>query len=546
MDGSEKLVRSGAKMADGAIVILRPYQRRAVDDLFAYWETNDGWPVEILPTAAGKSVILATFIKEACERYPGTRIMVLTHVAKLLKQNAEKLFSVWPSAPADFYSASVGRKNAHAQILFAGIQSVYKHAYKVQGVDLVLIDESHLVSPKDTTRYRAFLADLKIINPHIKVAGFTASPWRLDSGLIYGQPDSLFTDCCHETTIPELLEGGYLSPITTRKTGEELDVSSVHIHGGEFIASELAQAVDKEEVTRACVDEIVALDARPGLLFATGVKHAYHIRDEIRSRGFTCEVIDGETPETVRDNYIARMLSGTLDYLSNCGTLTTGVDIPPLRMIGDMAPTKSPALHVQKLGRLMRLHPGKDRGIVLDFARNVDEHGPIDLIKPKPKGAKGAGEAPVKVCEECGAKVATSVRECTECGAAFPPPAVTFQAKAGSGAILSTDIAPEMIAVKGCTYNVHQKPGKPSSLRVMYRHGLSATSEYVCFNHTGYARQKAEQWWLRRGNLPVPATTEDAHARAMAGELRLPIAIKVRKVGKWPEICGHEWQEEAA
>ena len=524
-------------------LVLRDYQRRAVDGLFAYWETNDGWPVEILPTAAGKSVILATFIKEACERYPGTRIMVLTHVAKLLKQNAEKLFSVWPSAPADFYSASVGRKNAHAQILFAGIQSVYKQAYKVQGVDLVLIDESHLVSPKDTTRYRAFLADLKIINPHIKVAGFTASPWRLDSGLIYGQDDSLFTDCCHETTIPELLEGGYLCPITTRKTGEELDVSGVKTRGGEFIAGDLERAVDKEEVTRACVAEVVALDARPGLLFATGVKHAYHIRDEIRSHGYSCEVIDGDTPEMQRDIWIAAMCAGELDYLANCGTLTTGVDIPPLRMIGDMAPTKSPALHVQKLGRLMRLSPGKDRGIVLDFARNVDEHGPIDLIKPKPKGAKGSGDAPVKVCEECGAKVATGVRTCPECGTAFPPPAVTFQAQAGKGAILSTQIEPETIRVKGCTYNVHTKPGKPPTLRVTYQHGLSATQEWIAFGHQGYARQKAEQWWMKRGNLPVPANTAEAQQRAAAGELRLPSAIKVRKVGKWPEVIGYLWED---
>lgn len=518
---------------------LRDYQRRAVDDMFGYFEHSDGSPVAILPTAAGKSVILATFMREACEAWPDTRIIVLTHVAKLLKQNMEKLISVWPEAPADFYSASLGRKNHRAQIIFAGIQSVWKQAYKIQQADVILIDECHLVSPKDTTRYRKFLSDIRTINPHVKIIGLTASPWRLDSGMIYGQPDSLFTDCCHETTIPELLEGGYLCPITTRRTGHELDVSGVKVRGGEFIASELQQAVDKEEVTRACVDEVVKLDARPGLLFATGVKHAYHIRDEIRARGYTCEVIDGDTEEATRDRFIADMLAGKLDYLSNCGTLTTGVDIPPLRMIGDLAPTKSPALHVQKLGRLMRLSPGKDVGIVLDFARNVDYHGPIDMIAPKPKGQKGEGEAPSKACPECNKKHHTTVKVCDDCGYVFPPPEVKFTPDASKAAIISTQILPEWLAVKDVTYSVHRKLGSPDSLKVTYQTGMTFQHEWVCFDHKGYARSKAEAWWLRRASKPVPASVADALTRR--GELRKPVAIKVRKVGKYAEIVGYDF-----
>ena len=524
------------------MITLRSYQRRAVDDIFRYFEQHDGSPVALLPTAAGKSVILATFIKETCEAVPDARIMVLTHVAKLLKQNMEKLLQVWPQAPADFYSASLGKKNHRAQIVFAGIQSVWKQAYKIQQCDVICIDECHLLSPKETTRYRKFLADIRTINPHVKIVGLTASPWRLDSGLIYGQPESLFTDCCHETTIPELLEGGFLCPITTRKTGRELDTSGVHVRGGEFIASELAAAVDKDEVTRACVDEIASLDARPGLLFATGVKHAYHIRDEVRSRGFSCEVIDGDTTEGVRDALIERMVCGSLDYLSNCGTLTTGVDIPPLRMIGDLAPTKSPALHVQKLGRLMRLSEGKSVGIVLDFARNVDEHGPIDLIKPKPKGTKGSGDAPVKACEECGAKVHTSVRECPDCGTAFPEAPPTFQAKAGTGAILSTQIEPETLSVKHVTYARHRKMGKPDSLKVTYQTGLAFHHEWVTLEHTGFARQKAEAWWMRRGNNPIPATVEIALTRT--GELRTPTAIRIIREGKYTRVIWYEFDTE--
>jgi len=520
---------------------LRPYQRRAVDDLFAYFENSDGNPVEILPTGAGKSLVLAVFIKELCQAYPDTRVIVLTHVAKLLKQNAEKLCAVWPEAPIGFYSASIGQKRIGAQVLFAGIQSIWKHAYKRQANDIILIDECHLISPKDTTRYRRFLADMRTINPHMRLAGLTASPWRLDSGMIYGQPESLFTDCCHETTIPELLEGGYLCPITTRRTGQELDTSGVKVRGGEFIAGDLARAVDRDEVTRACVDEIVSLDMRPGLLFATGVQHAFHIMEEIQAQGYSCKVIHGDTPETQRDGWINELRAGRLDYLSNCGTLTTGVDIPELRMIGDLAPTKSPALHVQKLGRLMRLSPGKDVGVVLDFARNVDEHGPIDLIKPKPKGQGGAGEAPVKTCEECGSKVHASARTCPDCGAAFPETPPTFQAVAGKGAILSTDIEPQWLAVSEATYTIHRKAGSPDSLKATYRCGMVFHSEWICFDHTGYARRKAEAWWTARGPNPLPATTALAFERRAM--LRTPSAIQVRPEGKYVRVIGYDFED---
>ena len=525
-----------------AMLTLRPYQRKAVDDIFRYFETDDGDPVAILPTAAGKSVILATFMREACEQYAGTRIIVLTHVAKLLKQNMQKLLTVWPEAPADFYSASLGKKNHRAQIIFAGIQSVWKKAYQIQECDVILIDECHLVSPKETTRYRKFLADIRLINPHVKIVGFTATPWRLDSGMLYGQEDSLFTDCCHETTIPELLEAGYLCPITTRRTATELDTSGVGSRGGEFIASQLQAATDKEEVTRACIDEVVKLNLTPGLLFATGVEHAYHIRDEIRSRGFSCEVIDGGTDEKVRDRFISDMLNGRLDYLSNCGTLTTGVDIPPLRMIGDLAPTKSPALHVQKLGRLMRLSPGKTQGIVLDFARNVDEHGPIDLINPKPKGKAGTGDAPVKTCPECQSKMFIGQMECYDCGYEFPEPEVKISADPSDGAIISSQIEADWVNVTDVSYSLHKKAGKPDSMKVTYLCGLVSFNEWICFNHQGIPQQKAMKWWRERMHPDIVAEMSPGFwvstqtALQYANYLDKPEAIRVRKVGKYPEI----------
>ena len=119
---------------------LRPYQRAAIDALYDYFGGNTGNPLVVMPTGTGKSVVIAGFIREAIAAYADTRVLVLTHVKELIQQNFMALLRAWPEAPAGIYSAGLSRRDIHAQILFAGIQSIHRHAYKVQRCDLVLIE----------------------------------------------------------------------------------------------------------------------------------------------------------------------------------------------------------------------------------------------------------------------------------------------------------------------------------------------------------------------------------------------------------------------
>jgi len=158
---------------------LRPYQRAAIDALYDYFGSNTGNPLVVMPTGTGKSLCIAGFIREAIAAYADTRVLVLTHVKELISQNCQALLRAWPEAPAGIYSAGLSRRDIHAQILFAGIQSIHRHAYKVQRCDLVLIDEAHLLGRGDSGMYRSFLAQLNEINAGLlKVVGFTATPYR--------------------------------------------------------------------------------------------------------------------------------------------------------------------------------------------------------------------------------------------------------------------------------------------------------------------------------------------------------------------------------
>ena len=222
---------------------------------------------------------------------------------ELIAQNHAEMLGLWPEAPAGIYSAGLGRREADARILFAGIQSVHRKAAEIGHCDLVLIDEAHLIPAASATMYRRFLDELTAINPKLKVIGFTATPYRLDSGMLHEGEGALFTDIAYEVSVRDLIDQGYLCPLVSKQPKTRLDVAGVGSRGGEFIASELQAAVDKEAITRAAVSEIIAYgaDRKSWLAFCSGVDHARHVAEEFRSRGITCATIFGDTPKDERD-----------------------------------------------------------------------------------------------------------------------------------------------------------------------------------------------------------------------------------------------------
>ena len=210
---------------------LRPHQRAAIDAIYAYFSAETGHPLVVIPTAGGKSLVMAAFIQEVLAQWPDERIIVLTHVRELISQNFSELIRLWPEAPAGIYSAGLNRRDVQAQILFAGIQSVHRKAYAIQRADLVLVDEAHLIPRSANTTYRRFLGDLTRINPQLKIIGLTATPYRLDSGMLHAGPDALFDDIAFEVSVRELIDQGYLAPLTSKQTSTQLDVSGVRAAG---------------------------------------------------------------------------------------------------------------------------------------------------------------------------------------------------------------------------------------------------------------------------------------------------------------------------
>jgi len=136
---------------------LRDYQQKSITDLYRWFELHEGNPCLVMPTASGKSHVVAALCKDAIQNWPETRVLMLTHVKELIEQNAEKMLLYWPDAPLGIYSAGIGVKQLGQNITFAGIQSIYNIPEKVGHIDLVVIDECHLVNHAQTGTYRMFI-----------------------------------------------------------------------------------------------------------------------------------------------------------------------------------------------------------------------------------------------------------------------------------------------------------------------------------------------------------------------------------------------------
>jgi DNA repair protein RadD len=524
------------------MLTLRPYQQEAIGAIYQYFEGTSGNPLVVLPTGTGKSVVLSAFIAGALQGWPETRVLVITHVKELIAQNHAEMLTLWPSAPAGIYSAGLNQRDLTAQVLFGGIQSLHRRAYDVQACDLVLIDEAHLIPRRSDTMYRRFLDELRRINPQLKVVGLTATPYRLDSGLLHEGEDALFDAIAYDANIADMIRQGYLCEVVPKRTATRLDVSGVGTRGGEFIAGELERAIDIAAVTEAAVDEIVGLgnERRSWLIFCAGVAHAEHVRDAIRARGISCDSVLGNTPAPERDGIVAAYKRGEIRCLTNANVLTTGFNAPAVDLIAMLRPTKSVGLYVQMVGRGTRLAAGKENCLVLDFAGNTERHGPIDTVDGRRRKTGEDGIAPTKVCPDCETILHASIRVCPTCGHAFPPPEPKLSYSAATSALLSTQIAAQWLDVSTVSYARHEKLGGRPSLRVDYVCGLAIHSEWVCLEHTGYPRQKAAAWWQRRApGIAVPNTVSEA--LALTRQLAQPQRIRVRPQGRFTEVTSHEF-----
>lgn len=535
---------------------LRQYQRDAIDSLYAYWaEEGTGNGLIVLPTGAGKALVIAKIIEELLVGYPDLRIVNVTHSATLVGQNFKEFIGLSPFAPAGIFSASLGRRDAHAQVLFCGIQSVANRVADLGWIDLILVDEAHAISRNADTLYGKFFKDIREYNPDIRTVGLTATDYRMDSGSLTEGEDKLFDDVVYEIGLADLIEQGYLTALQSVKTAAKIDLKGIHTRGGDYVPGEMSDAAEKIIEEAIAEDMIASEGCRAGLFFSSSKANAIHIRDAIRRHGRTCEALTSDNSHET-DRIFADYRAGKIWAISSVNMIYTGANFPFVDFISLLFGTKSAGKLVQALGRGTRNCEGKHVCLVADHGKNLSYHGPIDQIKSKDP-TSGDGEQPKKLCPAdrmdveqksgCGEMVPISLMKCHCCGYIFPPSEEEKITAAPDATPVLSKGKDMWRAVTGRKFQEHpsKNPEYPPSVKINYMVGFLSVSTWICPQHGEHPVEKsrlakhfADRYWNSHGGLrPFPATVEAFLLRQH--ELRPTVEIEIEYNGRYPNAADY-------
>lgn len=384
---------------------LRPYQQEAIEATLTHFRQEKSPAVIVLPTGAGKSLVIAELARIA-----KGRVLVLAHVKELVEQNHKKFISF--NRPAGIYSAGLNRKEKNEKVIFGSIQSLARAPKDFfDDFSLLVIDECHRVSMEEDGQYSLVIRMLLNYNPHLCILGLTATPYRLGLGWIYQyhmqkkvqrtEEERFFKKCLFELSLRFMVKNNYLTPpLKIDAPVACYDFSNLKKEKGSYILSDIeAIFKDQKRITPTIIRNIIEMsEGRRGvMIFTSSVNHAVEIMKNLPSR--ISALVTGETLPSDRDEIIYAFKEERLKFLVNVSVLTTGFDAPHVDVIAILRPTESVALYQQIVGRGLRLFPDKNNCLILDYTGQGH-----DLYSPLIEGDRPHhSSVPVDVtCPQCG------------------------------------------------------------------------------------------------------------------------------------------------
>jgi DNA repair protein RadD len=341
---------------------LRPYQIENVAALAAI--APGARVLNVGPTGSGKTVIFCELIRRQVARF--RRVLVIAHRREIIAQTSRKLYEngVRHGIIQAGFDPRPMEPVQVASIATLYVRAVRSEAMRLPPADLVIVDEAH---------HSIAHTYSKIIEryPEATVIGFTATPCRGDGRGLGG----IFKSMIEMPQVAALIEQKHLVP-TLCYAPVDPDLRGVKTQAGDYAVGQLERRMNTDKL----VGDIVTHwhkygQGRPTVVFAVGVAHSIHLRDEFLKSGVTAEHIDGSTPKDERDAILKRLASGATTIVTNCMVLTEGWDCPEVGCCILARPTKSMGLFRQMIGRGLRPAAGKINNILLDHSGAVYRHG---------------------------------------------------------------------------------------------------------------------------------------------------------------------------
>ena len=355
----------------------REYQSEALRKILKAWKSGTTRQLVSIPTGTGKTLVFG-LVAEALR----TRTLILAHREELLYQAEQKIHFVYPDADTGILKASERG---------GSIQTAARHTEELaeRGYKLLICDEAHHAASESYMRVfeeLGFMAG----DPEKLLLGVTATAFRGDK-LELGD---VFDEIVFERSIETMMKAGYLCDIRGLSVNTGTDISTVHMQTGDFAVNELSAKINIPERNELIAETYLKRgENRHGVVFCVKVEHAQNVAEAFRERGVSCEAVYGDMPTEQRQDILSRYARHELQMLTNVGVLTEGWDVPDTDIIMMARPTKSKGLYIQCVGRGLRLSPGKENCLLVDFVDVAKKHELCGLgvlsRKPLPKDWNG-------------------------------------------------------------------------------------------------------------------------------------------------------------
>lgn len=385
-------------------VSLFPHQTDSVTEIRAHISAGRKRILLVSPTGSGKGTMATWMIQRATERK--LPVLFLVNRRELVKDTSRRLDRL--GLDHGVIMGDHPRRKPWLNVHVASIDTLQRRA-TVPSARLIFVDECHFAI---TPTWR------KVLDRYdCPVIGMSATPIRAD-GRGLGE---FFDVMVHGPSVRWLTDNGYLVPARIFAPSAP-DTTGVAVSHGEYNQKQLAQCVDRSKLIGDVVQHWMRLGrGRPTVAFAVSIEHSRHIVGQFSAAGVRAVHVDAETPDFERDRIWAGLAAGEIDVCSSVGVISYGWDVPPVSCAILARPTKSLALYLQQIGRVLRTSPGKSDALILDHAGCCLEHGfPDDEREWSLDGeTKKTGEArgpAVRMCKECWAAHPSSAPACPFCG----------------------------------------------------------------------------------------------------------------------------------
>lgn len=377
-------------------VQLRPYQQRVQDQTFDNWRSGQRNVLAVMPTGAGKSVLVSDTVRKFNAQ--NSTVLVMAHRRELVSQLslhvARQGVRHKVIAPKDVVAAIAAEHrrelnghvflNPSSQVAVGGVDTIVSRMTTMsawlKSVDLLVADEAHHPCYIGTEH------NMENANKWAKVfeacnrafgLGVTATPQRGDGRGLGRHSDGVFDAMVLGPQMRELIDMGSLTDYEIVCPPTDFDLSKLREGEEDFTRASLKEASDNSPKLVGDIVENYCKYAfgKRAVVFTTDVETSGKIATQFNAWGIPAASISAETDSAVRGDVIRRLRDGRLWVVVNVDLLGEGFDLDAIEVVSMARPTASLAVYMQQAGRALRPMVGKKYGLIIDHCSNIKRFG---------------------------------------------------------------------------------------------------------------------------------------------------------------------------